>query len=260
MNTPADPAKTRLTQARLRQLLLDEQLQEAREAYSRAISATLTEVEGWLALDSWLGGGTATLTGADQPPSAEAVSAFRGVATVLCMASELAEAAVIMTSRPDLCRPAVLRQLIEREYLLALFRQDIDHATIWITSTPAQIRQTFTPAKMRQRTAAFSNQECWSHCDSGGHPAPMGARLLQALDPTQETWPYQAGELTFDIGLHLQRVWRAADWVLATHHDRYATVRAGDRQRAIVAWSTWEAADPLLTMIPSLIAIRRQSP
>lgn len=260
MNTPADPAKTRLTQARLRQLLLDEQLQEARETYSQTISATLTEIEGWLALDSWLGGGTATLTGPDQPPSDEAVAAFRGVATVLCMASELAEAAVIMTSRRrTYAAAAVLRQLIECEYLFALFGQDIDHAATWIISTPAQIRQTFTPAKMRQRTAAFSSQEYWSHCDSGGHPAPKGARLLQALDPTHETWPYQAAELTFDIGLHLQRVWRAADRVLATHHARYATVRGVDRQSAIDAWSTWEAADPLLTMIPSLIAIRRQT-
>lgn len=92
------------------------------------------------------------------------------------------------TRRRTYAAATVLRQLIECEYLFALFSQDIAHAATWITSTPAQIRQTFTPAKMRQRTAAFSSQEYWSHCDRGGHPAPKGASLLQALDPTQETW------------------------------------------------------------------------
>lgn len=129
MNPHADPAQGRITPERLPQLLLDKQLQGARETYTRAISATLAEIEGWLAVDSWLGGGTATLTSGDRPPADETLAAFRGVAMLLCMASESAKTVVTMTSRHRThAVAAVLPQLVECEYLFVLFGQDIGHA------------------------------------------------------------------------------------------------------------------------------------
>jgi hypothetical protein len=78
---------------------------------------------------------------------------------------------------------AVIRQLIECEYLLALFNEDLDYAKRWLESTPDEVRESFAPAKMRKLTGTFSNEEYWGHCSTGGHPAPKGARCSRSSIP-----------------------------------------------------------------------------
>lgn len=102
---------------------------------------------------------------------------------------------------------AVIRQLIECEYLLTLFNNDLAHARRWRESTPDQVRREFTPDTMRKLTG-FAGQEYWNHCSTGGYPAPKGARLLEKLDPARQSWPYSAAELLIDLGLHLHRIWK----------------------------------------------------
>lgn len=145
--------------------------------------AILINIEDWLAIDSWLGGGKVTDTELREG-FGESFTAFRGVATIVCMASELAEAAVSMAEKNRYYAVgAVIRQLIECEYLLTLFNEDLDQARRWLESTPDEVRDSFTPAKMRKLTGAFSNEEYWDHCSTGGHPALKGARLLEARSP-----------------------------------------------------------------------------
>lgn len=166
------------------------------------------------------------------------------------MAAELAEAAVVMAEkRRTYAVAAVIRQLIECEYLLTLFDQDLDHARRWRESTPDEIRESFTPAKMRRLVGKFSNEEYWTHCSTGGHPAPKGARLLEKLDPARQSWPYTSAELTIDLGLHLQRIWAAVDALLMKHHVRYERVRAEERRRAEDAWLRWREADPVVAVL-----------
>lgn len=100
-------------------------------------------------------------------------------------------------------------------------------------SSPEEVRVSFTPAKMRKLVGKFSNEEYWTHCSTGGHPAPKGARLLEKLDPSRQSWPSSAAELTIDLGLHLQRIWRAIDALLMKHHVRYERVRACGARSAI---------------------------
>lgn len=157
--------------------------------------AILVNLADWLAVDAWLGGGKVTELGEPQLDESSYPS-FRAIYMVLCIAAELTESAVTMAAaRHYYAVAAAVRQLIECEYLLTLFNQDLDHASTWIHTTPTEIRATFSPAKMRNRTGAFSNQEYWSHSDTGGHPAPKGARLLETFDPAREVWPYAAAEL-----------------------------------------------------------------
>jgi hypothetical protein len=144
---------------------------------------------------------------------------------------------------------AVIRQLIECEYLLTLFNEDLDHARRWLESTPDEVRDSFTPAKMRKLTGTFSNEEYWDHCSTGGHPAPKGTRLLEKLDPRRQTWPYSAAELATDLGLHLQRTWKAIDTFLVKHHARYQRVRADQRRQAEAAWTQWRDTDPLVAAL-----------
>jgi hypothetical protein len=171
------------------------------------------------------------------------------------MSAELTEAAVAMAVRRRYYAVgAVIRQLIECEYLLALFNDDLGHARRWSESTPAEIRKSFSPQKMRNLVGRFSNEEYWGHCDVGGHPAPKGARLLEKLDPMRRSWPVAAAELSIDLGLHLRRIWRAVDSLLAKHHVRYQRVRADQRRQAEEAWVTWLANDPVVEALTAAAA------
>jgi hypothetical protein len=108
---------------------------------------------------------------------------------------------------------------------------------------------------MRRLTGTFSNEEYWNHCSTGGHPAPTGARLLEKLDPRRQSWPYSAAELTTDLGLHLQRIWKAVDALLVKHHARYERVRAHQRRHAEEAWAHWREADPLVAALTGYRAL-----
>jgi hypothetical protein len=228
-----------------RRALLDKAYMAARVQYVSEILGIIISIEDWLAIDSWLGGGKVTDTGRREE-FGEAFSEFRAVSTVVCMSAELAEAAVDMAKKSRYYAVgAVIRQLIECEYLLTLFNDDIDQARRWRESTPDEVRDSFAPGKMRKLTGKFSNEEYWNHCSTGGHPAPKGARLLEKLDPARQSWPYSAAELLIDLGLHLQRIWKALDALLMKHHARYERVRADQRRQAEDAWSQWQEADPV---------------
>ena len=216
----------------------------ARMRYLSQILALIINIEDWLAIDSWLGGGK--VNDIEKPEErGQAFSEFRAVSTVACMAAELADAGVEMAKkRRYYAVAAVIRQLIECEYLLSLFNDDIDQARRWRESTPDEVRRSFTPQTMRKLTG-FADQEYWDHCSTGGHPAPKGARLLEKLDPARQSWPYSAAELLIDLGLHLRRIWKTLDALLVNHHARYGNVRADERRQAEEAWSRWLQADPV---------------
>ena len=254
-NGQADKAREQL-----RQVMLDETYSAARRQYASAISAILINIGDWLAIDSWLGGGKVAVT-TRREEFGGAFTEFRGVATVVCMSAELAEAAVVMAGKDRYYAVgATIRQLIECEYLLTLFNEDLDHARRWLESTPDQVREQFTSAKMRKLTGTFSNEEYWRHCSTGGHPAPKGARLLEKLDPARQAWPYAAAELATDLGLHLRRTWKATDALLAKHHARYEQVRADQRQRAEQEWAHWRETDPLVAALTDQQAAQRPAP
>lgn len=219
-----------------------------RMQYVSETLALIISVEDWLAIDSWLGAGKVADSRSGEG-AGQAFSEFRAVSTVVCMAAELAEAAADMAGKKRYYAVgALVRQLIECEYLLTLFGDDLEHARRWRESTPDEVRQEFTPARMRRLTG-FADQEYWNHCATGGHPAPKGARLLEKLDPARQSWPYSAAELLIDLGLHLHRVWKAIDALLVKHHARYEQVRATQREQAEDAWSRWHEADPVVAAL-----------
>jgi hypothetical protein len=247
MNPAAVPPGPELpdeTREDFRHALLDEAHMAARMRYVSEILALIINVEDFLAIDSWLGGGKVSDI-RRREEFGQAFSEFRAVATVASMSAELAEAAVDMAKKGRYYAVgAVIRQLIECEYLLTLFNDDTGHARRWRESTPDEVRQSFRPERMRRLTG-FADQEYWSHCSTGGHPAPAGARLLEKLDPARQSWPVSAAELLIDLGLHLRRIWKALDALLMKHHARYGRVRAGERRQAEEVWSQWRKADPV---------------
>ena len=168
------------------------------------------------------------------------------------MTTELTECAAEMVKRRRFyAAAAVVRQLIECEYLLTLFSEDFDAAKRWVESTPDEIRSAFSPQKMRNLTGKFSNQEYWKHCSSGGHPSPKGGRFVEKLDPKRTVWRLSGAELTVDLGLHIHRVWSALDTLLIVHHSRYEHVRKDQRMSADRSWQTWLDSDVVVEIFTS---------
>ncbi|WP_275295720.1 hypothetical protein [Amycolatopsis sp. La24] len=233
-----------------RRALLDESYGAARMQFLSTILGILVNIEDWFAIDSWITARKAVQPDRGEKPDPAKAVPLWAVATVASMSTELADAAVAMVAkRRYYAVGAVIRQLIECEYLLVLFNEDLDHARRWGQSTPAEIRNSFSPKQMRTLTGKFSNEEYWGHCDTGGHPVPKGARLLEKLDPMRRSWPISAAELSIDLGLHLRRIWKTIDSLLVKHHVRYQQVRADQRQLAEEAWVTWRANDPVVEVM-----------
>ena len=99
---------------------------------------------------------------------------------------------------------ALLRQLIEVEYLLFLGYADPTTLARWYRASPEELRKEFTPHKMRKAAdGVFRHEEYWQHCEVGGHPHPASRLLLpqyaSALPPTTFLLP--------DAVQHVRRLW-----------------------------------------------------
>jgi hypothetical protein len=74
---------------------------------------------------------------------------------------------------------ALIRQLVEVEYLAWAFETKDEEAARWLRSTHDERRSFFTPAKLRAADGKrFRSKDYGYHCELGGHPVPTSWRLL----------------------------------------------------------------------------------
>jgi hypothetical protein len=74
---------------------------------------------------------------------------------------------------------ALVRQLVEVEYLAWAVGHDPSDAIDWLTSTKQRRLAKWRPGKIRGRAdGRFPNTDYWHHCEAGGHPTPEGARII----------------------------------------------------------------------------------
>ncbi len=128
-----------------------------------------------------------------------------GLAVVVEIAGELLSGAVtLFTERNLYSGAALLRQIVEVEYLTWAFAEDEEEAMMWLRTTPEERRRMWKPQHLRERSAGrFRASDYHRHCERGGHPTPEGATLLAAH--TQELWP---GLQWFDLAVHGVSAWR----------------------------------------------------
>jgi hypothetical protein len=125
-----------------------------------------------------------------------------GIATVAQIGGELGTVALLEAGNLY-SAAALVRQLVEVEYLAAAFGEDHDIAAQWLRADRDERRQFWSPARLRKRAQGrFLSTDYWHHCDIGGHPATPGMQLL----------PGHSGQLPAiywaDLAGHLQGVWR----------------------------------------------------
>lgn len=230
-------------------ILVDTNLMSFRIDYSRTVVDNLANIAGWLGVDSLFGGGDVPeawvyeSTSVSPPPR---YAEFRGASAVVEMAAELSAGSVtLLDAGLRYAAAALVRQLIEAEYLLRAFVDDIARAAEWYEASPSQIRRSFMPKTMRP-LGGFSDQEYWTHCDHSGHPSPHGRHLLrfgshEALADDKRliasSWA--------DLAQHLRRVWAATRSLLGTHHARFNIVRVAEIEAVRQVKDRWAREDPL---------------
>lgn len=230
-----------------RDALLDEELIGLRVEFCNTVTKHLGGIASWLGIDSFLG--AADVVGTSATPDAsqtERYTAFRGAAAVVEMAAELAAGIQSeLEAERRYAAASLVRQLIEAEYLLRAFVEDMSRACTWYRASPDEIRKYFMPKTMRP-LGGFSDHEYWTHCDQGGHPSPQGARLLRFgihISPHDDA--AITASMWGDFAQHLGRVWRAVHELLAISHAGFSTVRAHEIAAVDAIATRWFDADPL---------------
>lgn len=136
---------------------------------------------------------------------------------------------------------ALIRQLVEVEYLAWAFETKDEEAARWLRSTHDERRSFFTPAKLRAAAGKrFRSQDYGHHCELGGHPVPTSWRLLND--------DLAIGQLMLSDCLgHSGRIWdHIIGWAKGHPHGDSILSRADEMHKR---YSKWKKSD-LLTPLP----------
>lgn len=102
------------------------------------------------------------------------------VSMLLRIGSELVSGcADLVDSGRHYAGAALVRQLVEVEYLAWAFEKNDEECRRWLRSTREERYSFFTPAKLRKAADGhFRSADYSFHCELGGHPVPGSWRLL----------------------------------------------------------------------------------
>ena len=108
-------------------------------------------------------------------------SSDEGVALILKVGAALISGASdLIQSGNNYGGAALIRQIVEVEYLAWAFEENTEEAEKWINSTKQERMQFFTPSKLRKAAQGkFRSKDYGYHCDLGGHPTPSANDLIE---------------------------------------------------------------------------------
>jgi hypothetical protein len=135
---------------------------------------------------------------------------------------------------------ALLRQMVEIEYLAWAFESRDKDAERWLRSDKDDRHGFFTPAKLRQAAnGRFRGKDYGYHCELGGHPVPGAFILLRDDGVTSQL-------LLSDMLGHTGRIWdhlldwsSSNDWAVPIHTRKEEMFRR---------YTAWKQIDELTTL------------
>lgn len=115
--------------------------------------------------------------GGDDRASADGIVAL---GYVLKVAHELLSSIeVLLRANGYYSAAALVRQLVEADYLAWACREDLDEAGAWLRSSDEERRARWQPRHLRSRSGGlYLSSDYAMHCELGGHPTPRGIRTL----------------------------------------------------------------------------------
>ena len=163
------------------------------------------------------------------------------VALLLRVAGQLVSArADLFSDGRHYAAAAMLRQLVEVEYLTWAFDSRDRDAQRWLRSGVEERRDFFAPAKLRKAAQGqFQAKDYGHHCEMGGHPTPRSAVLL-------EDDPLTCQLLLSDMLGHTGRTWdHIASW---SEGQPWASPVHTRRESMKSAYAAWKQVDDLVRL------------
>lgn len=135
---------------------------------------------------------------------------------------------------------ALIRQMVEVEYLAWAFETNDQESARWLRSTREERQSFFTPAKLRKAAdGRFRSVDYSYHCELGGHPVP-GAWVLLNEDAGMPQL------MLSDCLGHAGRIWdHIVGW--AKNHMMGDTVLAQAEEMSR-RYAEWKRIDPLTAL------------
>jgi hypothetical protein len=183
-----------------------------------------------------------------------------GIATVAQIAGELGRGAVeLLQGKNRYAASALLRQLIEVEYLAHAFDAGNDTAAEWLRADAAERRRFWSPQRLRNRAdGRFIDEHYWRHCELGGHPTTEGMALLP-----EHAREVGANYLWVDLVGHLSSVWtyvvRATERVIDSPIST-AEWHLPDVGAAVDEWRSKDRLYAALQSLGEVLGEERQAP
>jgi hypothetical protein len=251
-------------------LVADDDAAAARERFCEVVATEIGNVASWLGVDAWLGAGDVQDTSSTdlEEPDPIRRRSFFAVGLVAQISSELVSGALLLFHNGnEYSASALIRQVIECEYLLRAFRVNFADAARWHDANDRE-RWDFKPSKLRE-IGGFHRKEYAHHCETGGHPHPAGRHLLELprvmdelqravsgdtrdLDPTRVLW--------LDFAFHCDRTWRALTDLLSAEHARFDQVRGKAVASVAESRVAWQESDTLARHAGSVLGALYSDP
>lgn len=129
-----------------------------------------------------------------------------GLGVIIRIGAELADATLtLLDDERSYPAAALIRQLVEVEYLSWALAENLDEVSRWIHADYRERQKFFAPQRLRERSdGQFRDREYWTHCARGGHPHPDGTAFLP--DPASEGGR-GVDVLWDDLVFHLAGIW-----------------------------------------------------
>jgi hypothetical protein len=137
---------------------------------------------------------------------------------------------------------ALIRQLVEVEYLAWAFETKDEESARWLRSTREERQSFFTPAKLRKAADGhFRSVDYSYHCELGGHPAP-GSWILLSEDAAMPQL------MLSDCLGHAERIWKhVVGWAKGQLMGETVLSEADEM---LTRYSEWKRVDPLTALPP----------
>lgn len=185
---------------RLDELANDETVTASRIAVCDTIGQALFELGRTL----WVAG---YITGPDRKAGASPFGFGNddavGIATVTQIGGDLSQGATQLLKEGNLyAGAALIRQIVEVEYLAYAFAAQDKKASLWLHADRAERLKFWSPAELRKGSRRFLNSDYWHHCELGGHPTTRGMSLLP------DHVRINSALLWVDLAGHLSSIWK----------------------------------------------------
>jgi hypothetical protein len=137
---------------------------------------------------------------------------------------------------------ALLRQIVEVEYLAWAFETKDRDAERWLRSNKKERELFFKPSKLRKAAEGkFRGEDYGHHCELGGHPVPTGSVLLNNT-------PEYSQLLLSDLLGHTGRIWdHFVGW--AKNQD-FGNPILSRTPLMLEKFMLWKHLDPLVDLPP----------